>query len=59
MGVILKSEQKLEEMIEIMEDIQQYVPLVTTEHNYRLQGVDDPVTVKLDDFHNVLFGMYQ
>ena len=58
MGVILKSEQKMEGMVEIMEHLQQYVPLKTTEHSYELPDVDGPVTVKLDDFHYVLFGRY-
>ncbi len=39
LGVILKSEQKLED---IMDDLQQYVPVVTSEHEYVLPGVSEP-----------------
>ena len=56
LGVILKSEQKLDDMVQIMEELQQYVPLVTTTYDYNVVGRANPVSVKLDDFHYVLFG---
>ena len=54
--MILKSEQKLEDMVDIMSDLQEYVPVCTTDHSYDLPGRDDPVSVKLDNFHYILFG---
>ena len=56
LGVILKSEQKLEDMVEIMADLQHYAPLCTTDHSYEIPGLDNPVCVKLDNFHHVLLG---
>ena len=55
--MILKSEQKLEEMVQIMEDVHQYVPIHTTTKEYSIYSADEPITVTLDDFHHVLFGM--
>lgn len=49
----------MEDMVEIMEDLQQYVPTRTTTSEYQTCGVDSPVTVTLDDFHYVLFGKKQ
>ena len=54
--MILHSEQKLEEMVDIMHDLQQYVPTVTTTEEYNLCGSDSGVTVTVDDFHSTLFG---
>ena len=49
----IKSEQKLEGMVDIMKELQKYVPVVTSECTYELPGMDEPVSVKLDNFHNV------
>ena len=54
--LLLKSEQKLEDMVDIMLDLQEYVPVSTTSHNYQLPGREERVSVKLDDFHYILFG---
>ena len=43
-------------MVEIMGELQQYVPLITTTHEYNVAGRENPVSVMLDDFHYVLFG---
>lgn len=56
LGVLLKSEQKLEDMVDIMGDLQQYVPTVTTTTEYNLSGSDDPITVTVDDFHPIFLG---
>lgn len=53
--MILKTEQKLEDMVDIMVSLQEYVPVSTTNHSYELPGRDDPVCVKLDNFHYILF----
>ena len=45
LGVTLKSEQKLEEMVQIMEDLQQYVPTNTTTSEYHVCGSDSPITL--------------
>lgn len=46
----------MEEMVEIMEDLQQYVPTDTTTSDFHTAGSDDPITLTLDDFHYTLFG---
>ena len=54
--MILKSEQKLEQMVDIMADLQQYIPTVTTTEEYMTIESDKPISVILDDFHHILFG---
>ncbi len=54
--MILKSEQKLEEMVQIMDHLQQYVPTLTSTKDYLLSGSDIPVSVTLDEFHHTLIG---
>ena len=56
MGVILKSEVKLEEMVDVVTNLQQYVPVVTTDVEYNVPGREKPICVKLDNFHYILFG---
>lgn len=56
LGVILKSEVKLEEMVDVVADLQQYVPVVTTDVEYNIPGREKPVSAKLDNFHYILFG---
>jgi hypothetical protein len=53
---VLKSEQKLEDMVDVMEDFHEYVPTVTTSSEYELSGSEDVVNVTLDAFHYMLFG---
>ena len=43
-------------MVEIMEDLHQYIPTNTTTSEYQTCGSDSPMTVTLDDFHYILFG---
>ena len=56
LGVILQSEQKLEEMVDIIDDVHQYVPTHTTTGEYCTLGDDETITVTLDNFHHILFG---
>ena len=47
---------KLHEMIEIMEDLQQYVPCVEGEKSVLAEGETEPDLLKVEHFHNLLFG---
>ena len=40
-----------------MEDVHQYVPTHTTTDDYCLQNDEETITVTLDKFHYILFGM--
>lgn len=44
LGVILKNENRLEEMVEILQDLQRYIPIASTEGG------------KKTSFHQVIFG---
>lgn len=55
LGVILKNEQKHDEMIEILDHLHQYVPTVTTTKNVDAPGLS-PVCIPSDSFHHIAFG---
>ena len=42
--------------MDIMDDLQKYVPTLTTNDKYNVSGSDEPVNFTLDDFHYILFG---
>lgn len=56
LGIELKSEQKLEEMVEIMDSLHKYVPTVSTEESVELAEATTKVT--RDDFFPLLMGKY-
>ena len=56
LGVITKSEQKLEDMVEIVTKLQQYVPTITKTEEVLVAATEEPVTVTWDNFHHILFG---
>ena len=62
-GVQLKNKNFIEEMVEIMSHIQEYVPIISSmvemhEDGYWRTGESIIITVdvKVDHFHNILFG---
>lgn len=55
LGVQLKNENIIEEMVEIMSHIQEYVPTVSKMLELEVTG-ESNITVKADNFHNILFG---
>lgn len=55
LGVLLKNENITEDMVEIMLHTQQYVPTLSKMLEVEVPG-DSNVTVKVDHFHNILFG---
>ena len=56
LGVILKSENKTDEMCEIMECMQQYVPHVQASHDFVNPVTEDVMKVQGDHFYHILFG---
>ena len=56
LGVILKSENKTDEMCEIMECVQQYVPHVQASHNFVNPITEDVMKIEGDHLYHILFG---
>ena len=56
LGVILKNEQKNDEMIEILQHLHQYVPTVTITRTVDAPGLS-PSCIPSDSFHHVALGM--
>lgn len=54
--MILKSENKTDEMCEIMENIHQYVLHLQASHDFVNPMTEDVIKVKGDHFSHVLFG---
>ncbi len=55
LGVILKSENKVDEMIDIMDILHQYVPTKTTTEEFHLMS-GEPFTVDIHRFHHLFLG---
>ena len=55
LGIILKGEQKYEEMIEVLTHLSKYVPTVTTTETVPVAG-EEPVKVTQDSFHTIALG---
>lgn len=55
MGIHLKNENKTDEMAEIMEHLQQYVPSKRTTETFVMSG-SEPITLQMDHFQHILFG---
>ena len=56
LGIILKNEQKVEDMIAIMLNLHKYYPTLSTTENTEVAGVDEPVELEKDNFHQILLG---
>lgn len=54
--MILKNEQRLEDMVDIMCNLQKYVPTITSTEKVSEPENDSHVTVTIDNFHYTLFG---
>ena len=56
LGIIPKSEQKYEEMLDVLDHLHQYVPTVST----RKTIIDDDETIEVtcNHFHPILFGEF-
>ncbi len=53
MGVYLKDEYKLDEMVDAMRLLHEYVPTVTTKETME---IPDEEVFEVDHFHHILFG---
>ena len=53
LGVLLKSEIKHEDMVDIMEHYQNYVPTKSSEAEYHDPDSDDIVKLHIDHFHYI------
>lgn len=52
----MKSEQKYEEMVQILDELQEHVPKVATTEEVCVPGCNDPVQVKKHDFYPIALG---
>jgi len=52
LGIYLKGEQKLEEMIEVLTHLHQYIPTVTEEVSAQVN--EEPVKVTTNSFYSTL-----
>lgn len=55
LGIHLKNENKTDEMAEIMEHLQQYVPSMRTTESFMMAGSEE-ITLQVDQFQHILFG---
>lgn len=55
-GVFLKNENKLEEMVEIMHSLHKYVPTTTITHTYAVPSTQETVDAVVDEFHHLMIG---
>ena len=58
LGVQLKNENKLDEMVSMMEHLEEYVPHIRTEKTIALVDPEnaEPDTIVTDHFHQILLG---
>ena len=57
LGIELKSEQKLDEMVAILDSLQKYVPMVPKTKNVTVPGCTSEVKVTKNVFFNICIGM--
>ena len=55
LGIILKNEQKHDDMVEILQHLHQYVPTITTTETVNVPGFS-PTYIPRDHFHQLAFG---
>ena len=51
----LKNENKLEEMVDILDELHEYVPSKTSEVQTLVDGGTEADTVKIDRFHHIVW----
>ena len=56
LGILPKNEMKHDEMIEILDTIQKYVPTQSTVKKVNIPGTSENLEVTVDQFHHTLFG---
>lgn len=55
LGIIMKNETKLDDMVQIMNTLQQYVPATEETAVVQVEGEDIPFEMKVQRFHSILF----
>lgn len=55
---MLKSEQKYEEMVDVLYHLQQYVPRVASTDEVAVPGLEEPVTIPRHEFYKVGLGKF-
>ena len=56
LGVLLKNENKVDEMVDVITHLHDYVPTVTKTGNVMVPGCEQPKSVLLQNFHHILLG---
>ena len=55
-GVFLKNENMLDEMVDIMHSLHKYVPTTTITCTYEIPSSGETVNVSVDEFHHLIMG---
>ena len=55
LGILPRNEMSYEDMVKILEEAQDYVPILSQEEEVEIPG-KEPMKVTLDKFHYTLFG---
>ena len=55
LGIIMKNENKIDEMVDILTDLQ-YIPMTTYTKTVDVPGTGDTELIKLDSLHHLLIG---
>ena len=56
LGIILKNENKIDEMVQILSELQQYVSFAQKTVEVDVDGEDEPHELIIDRFHSILLG---
>ena len=56
LGILLKDENKLDEMVSILEHLHQYIPTVCREKKVDVPDSKQQETLQVDNFHHILLG---
>ena len=58
LGIQLRSEQKLEDMVEILSVLHKYVPRVTTTEKVHIPECEETLTLTKNKFFNTMIGEF-
>ena len=56
LGIFMKNENKLDEMVSIMDALHEYIPTSISSMELCTEGQEEPDIIEVDTFHHILFG---
>ena len=57
LGIIMKNENKIDEMVDILTDLHQYIPMTTYTKTVDVPGTGDTEIIKLDSLHHLAMSL--